>query len=161
MTGASGAAPSTGPGGNPHPPSELSRTLGILGTLIWDRIWDRDVRRDPVEEWGGISYGLEALGVALPPGWVGRPLLKVGKDLEEAARSYLGSIPRMELGVGLRVGRGRARGGPTRGPTCSPQAVARIATSTPQVGPDTSHMGSTCQLLAGQALLWPIVRGWV
>ncbi len=77
------------------------KALGVLGTLIWDRILDRDRRREPVEEWGGISYGLEALSVALPDGWVARPVLKLGRDLSEGALVYLRSIPRLELETGV------------------------------------------------------------
>jgi sugar/nucleoside kinase (ribokinase family) len=80
-----------------------SRTIGVLGTLIWDRIFQRDGRREPVEEWGGISYGLEALAVALPPGWVIRPILKVGQDLAEEALRYLRSVPSVETEPGVRV----------------------------------------------------------
>ena len=57
----------------PDPDSKVDsggekRALGVVGTLIWDRIFQRDGRRVPIEEWGGISYGLEALSVALPEG---------------------------------------------------------------------------------------------
>ena len=85
-------APTRGPAG----------TVGVLGTLIWDRILDRDGRREPVEEWGGISYGLEALSVALPDGWVVSPILKVGEDLWEPAAGYLRSIPKLEIERGVR-----------------------------------------------------------
>jgi hypothetical protein len=77
--------------------------LGVLGTLVWDRILDRDGRREPVEEWGGISYALEALSVALPEGWVIKPILKVGGDLGKPGLDYLGSIPRVEMEPGVRV----------------------------------------------------------
>ncbi len=96
----------SGPGavGSPEATSGPGvRRLGVLGTLIWDRIRDRDGRKVPVEEWGGISYGLEALSVALPPGWVVRPFLKVGRDLSEEAMGYLASIPRMEPEPGVRI----------------------------------------------------------
>jgi len=77
--------------------------VGVLGTLIWDRIHQRDGRREPVEEWGGISYGLEAFSVALPEGWRIRPILKVGEDLAEEAQRYLRDIPRVEIEPGVRV----------------------------------------------------------
>jgi len=35
-----------------------------VGTLVWDRILDRDGRSQAVEEWGGIAYALSALGAA-------------------------------------------------------------------------------------------------
>ena len=77
--------------------------LGVMGTLVWDRILDRDGRREPVEEWGGISYAMEAFSVVLPEEWVMRPILKVGEDLAEGALDYLGSIPRVETEPGVRV----------------------------------------------------------
>jgi sugar/nucleoside kinase (ribokinase family) len=73
--------------------STASRTLGVIGTLVWDTIHQRDVRSGPVSEWGGIGYALEALGAALPSGWRVRPILKVGRDLSEEAFRFLGSIP--------------------------------------------------------------------
>ena len=77
--------------------------LGVVGTLVWDRILDRDGRREPVESWGGISYAMEALSVVLPEGWVMHPFLKVGEDLAERALAYLGSIPRVEMEPGVQV----------------------------------------------------------
>jgi len=94
----------------PHPSSELgttqrsgTRAVGVIGTLIWDRIFQRDGRELPVEEWGGISYGLEALAMSLPEGWTIRPFLKVGEDLAEEALRYLRSIPKVETDPGVRV----------------------------------------------------------
>ncbi len=80
-----------------------SRTLGVMGTLIWDRIYRRDGWREPVEEWGGISYALEALAVALPEGWTMAPFIKVGEDRAEEALRYLRSIPRLDPEPGIRV----------------------------------------------------------
>lgn len=74
-----------------------------MGTLIWDRIHRRDVRSEPVQEWGGISYSLEALAATLPEGWVVKPILKVGEDLAEKAFHYLESIPRVDTASGVRV----------------------------------------------------------
>jgi hypothetical protein len=87
------------------PPAEGSptRTLGVVGTLVWDTIHRRGQRELPVEEWGGIGYALEALSVALPPGWRIRPLLKVGRDLAEEAYRYLREIPRVEVEPGVLV----------------------------------------------------------
>jgi sugar/nucleoside kinase (ribokinase family) len=79
------------------------RRLGVLGTLVWDRIVDQDGNRKPVEEWGGIAYALEALSVALPTGWVSRPFLRLGEDLAGSALDYLRSIPRVETEPGVRV----------------------------------------------------------
>ena len=71
--------------------------------MVWDRIVDRDTRVQPVEEWGGISYALEALSVSLPGPWVVRPLVKVGEDMAERAMGYLSAIPRVEPGHGPLV----------------------------------------------------------
>ncbi|HSM61957.1 MAG TPA: hypothetical protein VK849_14205, partial [Longimicrobiales bacterium] len=69
------------------------RTLGVVGTLVWDTIFDRDVRARPVEEWGGIAYALSALRAALPDAWTVLPILKVGRDLAEEAFRFLKEIP--------------------------------------------------------------------
>jgi sugar/nucleoside kinase (ribokinase family) len=71
------------------------RTLGVVGTLVWDRIVDRDGRSEPVEEWGGIGYALAAMTASLPEGWQVLPILKVGKDLSEQARRFVRELPRM------------------------------------------------------------------
>ncbi len=84
-------------GGDPSP-----KTLGVVGTLVWDRIVDRDGRSEPVEEWGGIAYALSALSVALPDDWRVFPILKVGRDLAEEGRRFLAEIPRVE-GRGILV----------------------------------------------------------
>ncbi|HET9949505.1 MAG TPA: carbohydrate kinase family protein [Longimicrobiales bacterium] len=71
------------------------RVLGVIGTLVWDRIYDRDGRSSPVEEWGGIGYALAALSAALPEGWTVLPILKLGRDLAEEGRRFLREIPRV------------------------------------------------------------------
>lgn len=71
------------------------RTLGVVGTLVWDRIFERDGRSEPVEEWGGIGYGLAALTAVLPEGWQVLPILKIGRDLAEEGRRFLNEMPRM------------------------------------------------------------------
>ncbi len=75
--------------------------LGIIGTMVWDRIFARDGREAPVEEWGGISYGLAALSAARPADWELVPLLKLGADLESRARAFLSALPGLELGAGI------------------------------------------------------------
>lgn len=70
--------------------------LGVVGTLVWDTIHLRDGRGDPVEEWGGVSYALEALAASLPAQWRIVPILKVGRDLAEPALRFLGEIPRVD-----------------------------------------------------------------
>jgi len=75
----------------------------VIGTMVWDRILDRDGRREAVEEWGGISYALEALSVASTPDWAIVPILKIGEDLSERALRYLRTIPRLQLGKEIQV----------------------------------------------------------
>ncbi len=77
--------------------------LGIIGTMVWDRIYARDVRVEPVEEWGGISYALAAAVAARCDGWELVPIVKVGRDLEERAGQFLHSLPGLDLETGVRV----------------------------------------------------------
>ncbi len=100
------------PGYSSSPTSSLGRRfsskrgplrLGAIGTMVWDRIVDRDARSVPVEEWGGISYALEALTASLPESWTLRPLVKVGQDMAEGALSYVRTIPRLEAEPGPLV----------------------------------------------------------
>lgn len=69
------------------------RTLGVIGTLVWDRIFERDGRSEPVEEWGGIGYALGALSTSIPDGWRLLPILKLGRDLAEEGRRFVRGIP--------------------------------------------------------------------
>ncbi len=73
--------------------------LGILGSLVWDEIHGRDPAAPPVEEWGGIAYGLAGLDAALPPGWEGVPLVKVGRDLAGEAAAFLRTLERLAPGA--------------------------------------------------------------
>jgi hypothetical protein len=78
--------------------------LGVLGTLIWDRIWRREVLDaggEPHEGWGGIAYSLCGLSAARPEGWEVVPLIKIGRDLEDAARRFLDTVPGLSLGPGV------------------------------------------------------------
>ena len=77
--------------------------LGVVGTLVWDTIHLRDGSDQPVEEWGGVSYALEALAASLPPHWRIAPILKVGRDLAEPALRFLGEIPRVDPHRAVRV----------------------------------------------------------
>lgn len=70
---------------------------------MWDSILDRDVRTEPVEEWGGIAYALQALSAALPEGWVVCPIMKVGEDMAEEAFHFLRGIPRLDIGHSVQV----------------------------------------------------------
>ena len=79
------------------------RRLGVLGTMVWDRIYARDIRSDPVEEWGGIAYALAAASAARPQGWEIVPIVRLGRDLEEEAFRYFRTLPGLDLESGVRV----------------------------------------------------------
>lgn len=64
------------------------RRVGVLGTMIWDRIEGRD-GPGTSEEWGGIGYSLAALDAALPDEWRAVPLVKVGRDRAQSAARFL------------------------------------------------------------------------
>ncbi len=81
---------------------EAHRVLGVVGTLPWDTIHDRDPARAPVEEWGGIAYALGALEATLDERWQILPILKVGSDLSSRAHAFLGDLPRVRTG-GVKV----------------------------------------------------------
>jgi hypothetical protein len=71
------------------------RRVGVIGTFVWDVIHGRDVRRAPVEEWGGITYALAAFDAALPDDWELVPLVKVGEDLAPRAHDFLRKLRRV------------------------------------------------------------------
>ncbi len=73
--------------------------LGILGSLVWDVIHGRDPAAAPVEEWGGIAYALGGFEAALPSGWEGVPLIKVGSDLKDRAGELFRSLHRLVPGA--------------------------------------------------------------
>src|SRR4051812_11507793 len=66
--------------------------LGVIGTFVWDSIHGRDTGRTAVEEWGGITYSLSALDAALPDDWQIVPLIKIGHDLADRARQFIGTL---------------------------------------------------------------------
>ena len=68
------------------------RRVGVLGSFVWDRIYGRDLRAEPIEEWGGITYALGGMDAALCEPWQIVPIIKVGKDLEHRARHFLGTL---------------------------------------------------------------------
>ena len=92
----------TRPGGTSQA-GDAPRRLGVLGTLVWDVIHQRDGRAVPLEEWGGLAYALAAISAALPEGWCAVPLIKVGRDRSESALRFLRSLPGMELETGVRI----------------------------------------------------------
>jgi len=65
------------------------KRVGVIGSMVWDVIHGRDRRSLPVEEWGGISYSLSGLDAALDADWEIVPIIKIGADLAERARSYI------------------------------------------------------------------------
>ena len=71
------------------------RRVGVIGTFVWDVIHGRDLRSVPVEEWGGVTYALSALDAALPEDWEIVPVMKVGSDLAQRAREFLGTLRRI------------------------------------------------------------------
>jgi sugar/nucleoside kinase (ribokinase family) len=77
------------------------RRLGVLGTLVWDRIHHPASGGGVVEQWGGITYSLAALAAASPAGWIVEPLLKVGEDLAEEAGAFLARIEGLSLAGGM------------------------------------------------------------
>ena len=79
-----------------------TRRLGVVGTLIWDRIWLFGATA-PVETWGGIAYSLAAAAAARPADWQIVPLLKIGADLYSEACELLAEVPGMDLGSLQRV----------------------------------------------------------
>lgn len=77
--------------------------LGVLGTMVWDRIHARDGRSEPIEEWGGISYALAATSAALPAGWELVPIIRIGRDLSERALQFIRSLPGVDSETGVVV----------------------------------------------------------
>jgi sugar/nucleoside kinase (ribokinase family) len=77
--------------------------LGVLGTMVWDRIHARDGRAEPVEEWGGISYALAAAVAAAPARTSIVPIIRLGADLAERAFTFLRELPTLDLESGIRT----------------------------------------------------------
>lgn len=79
----------------------MRKRLGVISTFVWDTIYGRDPRSEPVQEWGGATYALSGLDAALPETWEIVPLIKVGSDLADRAREYIGTLPRMASDAAL------------------------------------------------------------
>ena len=77
------------------PPVSRRRRVGVIGTFVWDVIHGRDRRAVPVEEWGGITYSLSGLDAALTDDWEIVPIMKVGSDLADRARTFCRSLRHM------------------------------------------------------------------
>lgn len=87
----------------PRGPRRDQRVLGVVGTLVWDTIRQRDGHQGTLEEWGGIGYALEALSASLDEEWEILPILKVGEDLSERAFRFLRSVSRVRSDGGVVV----------------------------------------------------------
>jgi hypothetical protein len=71
------------------------KRLGVVGTMVWDRIYRREFAAGTaVEEWGGIAYALAGLEAALPTDWELVPLVRVGRDLAREANAFLQDLTR-------------------------------------------------------------------
>jgi hypothetical protein len=99
MTDAPGTRGAAEPSGLP---GAATRRVGVIGTLVWDRIVPAD-GGPSIEAWGGIAYSLAGLAAALPPGWEIVPLVRVGRDLAEAAAALLAPIAGLAGDAALHV----------------------------------------------------------
>jgi hypothetical protein len=68
------------------------KKVGVIGSMVWDLIYGRDPVSPPVEEWGGIAYGLSGIDAALTDEWRIVPLIKVGRDLAEESARFLRTL---------------------------------------------------------------------
>ena len=68
------------------------KRLGVIGSFVWDVIHGRQPNTAPVQEWGGITYSLSGLDAALAKDWEIVPLMKIGADLADRAREFLGRL---------------------------------------------------------------------
>ena len=75
------------------------KRVGVVGTMVWDTIYDRDPAQPAVEEWGGISYALAAFDAALADDWQVVPLIKVGRDLAPRAGQFLAGLHHVASGA--------------------------------------------------------------
>lgn len=75
--------------------------LGVLGTMVWDRIEHPD--GETVERWGGIAYSLAAAVAAAPAAWVVCPIVKLGSDLARRGRAFLASLPGLDASAVVDV----------------------------------------------------------
>ena len=77
----------------------MTRKVGVIGSLVWDVIHDRDPAAPPVEEWGGIAYALAGLDASLSDDWEIVPLIKVGRDLAPRAMEFFGTLSHLVPGA--------------------------------------------------------------
>lgn len=81
----------------------MSRRLGVLGTLVRDRVFPPGEAGPRDETWGGIAYSLAAFEVASPPGWSQLPIVKVGEDVKDLAEAFLDGLRTVTSTEGVRV----------------------------------------------------------
>jgi hypothetical protein len=75
------------------------KKVGVVGSMVWDLIYGRDPVSLPVEEWGGIAYGLSGIDAALTDEWQIVPLIKVGRDLAEESARFLRTLDHLAPGA--------------------------------------------------------------
>jgi hypothetical protein len=75
------------------------KKVGVVGSMVWDLIYGRDPIAPPVEEWGGIAYGLSGIDAALTDEWQIVPLIKVGRDLAEESARFLRTLEHLAPGA--------------------------------------------------------------
>jgi hypothetical protein len=68
------------------------KKVGVIGSMVWDLIYGRDPIAPPIEEWGGIAYGLSGIDAALSDEWQIVPLIKVGRDLAAESSRFLRTL---------------------------------------------------------------------
>ena len=81
-----------------HPIATMKK-VGVVGSMVWDLIYGRDPVSPPVEEWGGIAYGLSGIDAALTDEWQIVPLIKVGRDLAEESARFLRTLDHLAPGA--------------------------------------------------------------
>ena len=79
------------------------KRIGVLGSMVWDRIYARDGRSVPIEEWGGISYALGGAAAAAGDDMRIVPIIRIGSDLAEPAMRFLRTLPDFDLNTGVRI----------------------------------------------------------
>jgi sugar/nucleoside kinase (ribokinase family) len=71
------------------------KRIGVIGSFVWDVIYGRQPGTTPIEEWGGISYGIAGLDAALSDEWEIVPIIKVGDDLAARAARFIRTFEHM------------------------------------------------------------------
>ena len=121
--------------------------VGILGTVVWDRIHlhpcSPGADKEPFEDWGGITYSLEAFAAARTDAWTCLPIAKVGADLFDRAVERVKGITGVD----------------------SAEALVRVPENNNRVDLHYSDVADRCEHLHGGVPGWtwdelaPIVEG--